>query len=287
MKTNLDPSDFPSKLQAAIEFEKKPKNIVIVPKTLTKPHPIVFNWIAEDKRLSSSYGASRFGTASPAVKFRQWRIVSSLLRACETRGFTVKAGEYYSNQLWVSQGKDSIGFILEPWIKRRKRQMTKEEKQKRLYNNNGWVFVEEDTGLLKIRFLSHPRSTLFSLHESEITPMEKLLNDVLITLRTQIWKREQRRLEDEERHRLWLVEEELRRQKEAARKLELQRKALIEQESNNWLTAQRIRSYVAAVKAESSNSDELRDWSVWALAHADTLDPIISGRAGYEHKHSF
>jgi hypothetical protein len=47
--------------------------------------------------------------------------------------------------------------------------------------------------------------------------------------------------------------------------------------------ARQIRAYVDAVRdmnaaaPERMTADELQDWSVWALAQADRIDPVVSG----------
>ena len=52
-------------------------------------------------------------------------------------------------------------------------------------------------------------------------------------------------------------------------------------DANNWRNAANIRIYVAAVRealGEIADHQMLESWSQWALAEADKLDPIASGR---------
>jgi len=52
-------------------------------------------------------------------------------------------------------------------------------------------------------------------------------------------------------------------------------------DAESWHTANTIRSYVEAVRNSNAgqiDSPKLETWSSWALAEADKVDPIVSGR---------
>lgn len=56
-----------------------------------------------------------------------------------------------------------------------------------------------------------------------------------------------------------------------------------------WRDAANIRAYVDAARQSAyGNMAVFDDWAQWALAEADRIDPMVSGRfmAGYEHRES-
>jgi hypothetical protein len=97
-------------------------------------------------------------------------------------------------------------------------------------------------------------------------------------LAAQIAASERKRLEGEER-RLERKEEDAVQGRSAPS--ESARIETLRVDAALWHEAERIRAYVAAVQVGRSGIDpaRLREWAHWALAQADSLDPLLSGRA--------
>jgi hypothetical protein len=95
------------------------------------------------------------------------------------------------------------------------------------------------------------------------------------------WRIE-RKAELEEAERKRRAEEE-RRRRERLAKLEKARVDHLLGQALALHEAQQIRAYVEAVRilnaasAEPMAADDLEDWSRWALAQADRIDPVVSG----------
>lgn len=92
------------------------------------------------------------------------------------------------------------------------------------------------------------------------------------------WEREQR--EEAEHAARRRKEEEERRAREREAALAKAKVDSLLQEAQSWRQALGLRDYVQAVRAAAGDraaTPELEDWSRWALAEADKLDPISSG----------
>ncbi len=162
----------------------------------------------------------------------------------------------------------------------------------------GYSFTARDQRDRMYLSLSHWRQTdtksatwsdgvNFSLEEQ----LPEIATQILFTAEESFreWKVRQREYLIERKAEL--LERERRRKLENERR-RLEHEAKLQQQRINHLLGQatalhravQIRSYVAAVTEANGTSpnpmstDELLDWSKWALAQADRIDPIISGR---------
>ena len=79
-----------------------------------------------------------------------------------------------------------------------------------------------------------------------------------------------------------LAADEERRRKERQAKLEQLRVDLLLGQADALDQADRIRKYVAAVQSRNERApypltpEDLREWTCWALAQADRIDPVLS-----------
>jgi hypothetical protein len=93
------------------------------------------------------------------------------------------------------------------------------------------------------------------------------------------WERERRAEEQREAQRRKAEAE--RRQRERIAAMEKAKVDALIRDAESWHTANTIRSYVEAVRNSNAgqiDSPKLETWSSWALAEADKVDPIVSGR---------
>jgi hypothetical protein len=85
-----------------------------------------------------------------------------------------------------------------------------------------------------------------------------------------------RRQREAEQQRRWKLEEE-RRLADRERKRETIRYRHLISHSEHWRRAADIRTFVAAVEASplaSGDTEAFATWKLWALAHADRIDPL-------------
>ena len=286
-KENSEPK-LPIEIQEAIERESLPLNFVKVPKTLSNPHPIVAKWIEKEERELNNY--KKYGGWSEPSKItslerRRRRIISTILKALEIRGFKAELELEYDRSIAIIYERDRIWFSIEERIHQFRRKITEEEKKDSMYSNNTWRQITEPTGELILRLSSENRRKSYDavdFKESDGTPLEKQLNNIIAAVIEKIWCRKKNRLAAEERERQYWKERERKLQIEELLKTELERKQALETKASNWKKAQDIRDYVGAVtkayegKHFAIESTEFLDWKKWALAHARDLDPIES-----------
>lgn len=92
-------------------------------------------------------------------------------------------------------------------------------------------------------------------------------------------KRKAELIEEERKRKI----EEERRRRERQAKLEKARIDHLLAQAHALHQAEQIRAYVRAVQEMNARApermtvEELRDWSGWALAQADRIDPVLSG----------
>jgi hypothetical protein len=83
-------------------------------------------------------------------------------------------------------------------------------------------------------------------------------------------------LEDAARKR---ADEVVRKERERVFKLERARRQQLLADARNWRRAAEIRAFVAAASKRLGEvvDDKRNEWSAWALAEADRLDPLLEG----------
>jgi len=285
-KPLLPKLELPPEVQHQVEQESAPEHRIQVAKTLSNPHPIIGAWLEQDRQSSRRWGASDLNWprkyAKPIEK-RRLRILSTLFKALEKRGFKPTVDTRYVYEASVNQGHEQIEFTLSERQRQLRVELTKEEKKDRYNLGREWKQVREATGELIFRI----RSLQYSSAQSEWRDrpdhlLEDQLNAIVAgfivageVLRRQRLERQEETLRYAEAERERWKQEELRR-KETERVQELF------QCVNAWRQAAEIRAYVQAVRAMSEtsrcdiNGGNLEQWVSWALAQADRLNPIVA-----------
>jgi hypothetical protein len=211
------------------------------------------------------------------LELRRRRILHALFRAIEQRKGDVTARPYNAGFDVELLGSTFRMSCSEP-IHRKRVPMTKAElKARSQRETRDYNTVDEPRGLLRMRMArgdSHPKDIL----ETEEAPLETRLNDIMIWLfehsitvaerdrraeEARVAAAERARKEREAEIARWKAEEERRKEKE-------QVAALLE-EVKQWRAATEIRAFV---KAASEVLDLKTEWKTWALAVADTMDPL-------------
>jgi hypothetical protein len=262
------------------------------PATLARPHPVVARLLKQDEARKATpsaggYFSDYYGPkfASP-IQQRRLRILSCILvelgrLGCKVHGsthagerFSVSVGGHWTNILFgVEGGRSHTPF----------------------HRGRGHV-AAGDRERLRFDLVDHDDRTppARSWRETE-RPLEQQATDIVCGLLL--------RVEEEARKgALWWhryqIEERARKAREAklaAEKAEAERIArehamaaarikMLTDGADALEQAARIRRYVEAVRAESAarpsgiSSEALAAWASWALAEADRIDPVVSGR---------
>jgi hypothetical protein len=278
-------SDVATKLSADIvqrtEAELTEEKKIFVPGCLLNPHHLLKAYLSEWRKPQvDEYGAivsgniRKFGMrVSPKSLDRALRIMDTLFKALESRGYPVGIQDGYHKTLGACINGESIEFGLE-------------ERFTRIDNpdhNNArveyWMrgrYRYVPTGSLFLRIGAWGTDGLQkSWSDGKTATVESCLNDFVVGLLKVAEVEKARRLEREKQERRWL-EAERRRQKES------ERRQALEQEIEKWAKVQQLRAYLAAKRrayvtkhGEILAGSKAEQWFAWAHRYADRLDPLV------------
>jgi hypothetical protein len=130
--------------------------------------------------------------------------------------------------------------------------------------------------------------------DDEGCPLEKQLTGIVVGMAVvrehlhRQWQEEQAAWERERREEAELEAQgrELEAERRESERVVAIEKAKIDgllRDADAWRNAANIRAYIEAARqaiGDQAGAHELEAWSRWALAQADTLDPLVSGAAG-------
>jgi hypothetical protein len=260
---------------------------VVVPRGFEPSHPAIAKLLAKDEErrtkypdsILSSYFGARFN--SPFEQ-RRLRFLNGLLLGFAKVGGSAEVRGDHARELKIYLGDMSISFEVDAVgqaTKGRHRSREQGKADQRLY-------LSVETGHHKVDVPTR-------WQEEAGAPLEKCITDIIVGLAVASAHLRRKWMAE---HTAWLLkqkEEEERRQRElraAAEKRERERLAAIEKakrdalvnDARAWQDAALIRQYVAAVLStnqNAENSEVLGSWSNWALAEAQRIDPLTSGRA--------
>lgn len=227
------------------------------------------------QRLSDTHKAVCFRVSLGTYK-RALSIVNALALAAPARGFTVREDEKEGRIVFAGHDAEVQLRVTEPL----------ESKTRPVTRYDGKVEQEKyyvPTGRLRIALqIGYGEGPI--VEDKGSHPLESQLNRVFSRIYRQVVKawREERRHQKFHRE----LEEEARQRAEAARIREERERAIAEarmrrrrlaSEANRWMQANRIRDYVAHIRARASDRTganvKLSEWIEWALNVATTLDP--------------
>jgi hypothetical protein len=214
---------------------------------------------------------------------RATRIVDTLLRALEKRGFTLQVSSNNHDPSRITVNGQPMTFSIEEPSERNAHRITSEERARQA---RGYIYLPiydyTPTGVLTLRVTTPYGSGITgSFRDTAKLRVEDRLNDVILSMvRTAEWhradrekqQRRQRALDDENARR---AEVRKRQQEETARLKKLQ------DDATAWNTAETLRRYISAVDAmareagpDVPNQSPHSEWLRWAMEQADRIDPL-------------
>jgi hypothetical protein len=221
---NLDP-EIAEQLQAAREGAAD----VVVPENLRRPHPLIAAWleeharkVAEAKRDRNIWGSAYKPQPFTDLDRRQQRILDTLFKAVEKRGFTVKGQAPY--QVWLEVEKVRVDFSLRERMKQVKRPLNDTEKGSPFYSNKQWVQERVPAGDLIFTIKTYLEMGLTKEWRDDERRLEEQVSDIVavLSIAGPILQERRRQAEETERERR---EEEHRRYEERAKR---------RQDENRW-----------------------------------------------------
>ena len=286
---------------------------IVVPDTVRRPHRLIQEAKNAEKRSWGEYGRIRMPDGclnilvSEKLQKRAFRIMDTLIKACEARDWRVKAlRETWASTIVNVQGCE-IAIELSEGLRQIPRKLDK------------WMEETEDGTLVKRKrgpyeLATNGRLTLKIMYagsrwhwkqwrDTKCRRLEDMLNDMITSLaaaREHKIQRDKERAEAEKRaaeeaerrrvaERLRLEEEErqaeLRRARQRVIEAEQERVDELMADAEAWDQSLKLRAYINACVAKSQASaktdesdigaaHEFRKWVAWAQAQADRLDPL-------------
>ncbi|CAG1064751.1 hypothetical protein BAC1_00316 [uncultured bacterium] len=283
--------------EAKIAFESDENNRICVPSTLRSPHPYVAKTkeafegaepsrYSRDKGLLNAHGEKLDISVSRNSLQRALRIMNSLIKALEARGFKVlivaeKKNEYYT--AYKTCGfvlGQTIEFGLKEFLKQTKRELTPtERKEKPWADKFEYEYNPSGRLSLEIKNWSAPRK---NWSDAKIKKVEDCLNDFIVALiktSIELRTREVQRKQEEHSRLEW---ERLRAEREQLRREEEARLQNLIDNASNWQKCKQIREYIQVIKEDAIRKNggiepgsKLEKWLTWANQQADRFDPLV------------
>lgn len=269
---------------ATMAAELPPK--VLLPQELShslalKTEKLLVSGKDDDRKLI----VPKTGTASHLLVSRQQllralRIINALFLACEAQGLVVAWPKNEGESLTVSVDGEPVAVSLHEVLDGERHVLTPAE-QKHPWTAPKWDY--KLTGRLRLSidnlpYFSGPLRATWA--DGRVQTVENCLGDFIVGVKVAAAAIKRNRLESEERERR-REEERKQREEQQRRAEEYKRKAdcvsgLIE----NWEQAQRVRTFVGALKAASRKEfaedkrHEIQQVLDWTSKYADALDPL-------------
>jgi hypothetical protein len=263
-----------------------------VPATLRTPHQIVSGWLTEDEKdrarwagISSLRGYQPTSIYGAPIAKRRLRILSALFRALEARGFVIEQDRVCRTEVWARFGHSVVKFALSERILQKRQKVPAAEGLGRDSGKQRWTQTREPTGELILKITSTmPPGVATQWKDQEGAMLESQLPFAVARFIVAAAFEDQRREAQAEADRRRWQEAADAQKREEHRQAELARERALRLHAGAWRRATDIRQYVEAVRCAANgpsalSSMEIDRWADWALAHADQLDPIVSGRA--------
>lgn len=256
---------------------------IVVPKKLTRPHPLVKQALKDiNKKSLNRFNRVRGGrpldiSVAPENVDRGLRIIDTIIKEVEKRGYSVHT--YLDNSsywMYIKVDQERIYFQLREEGKRRKRK--DEEKE------YSWEYEYEytPTGQLKLSLFENKwHWTGRVISDTKYKKLEDRIDEFFykFDLKTEELKKE--RLEREERHRQQEAEQRIKEEAKKQHKEETERLRQLEHMAKTYTISQYIYDFVDEIEHHQDQLDltekeklKFRAWIIWARKHADRLNPV-------------
>ena len=286
-----DPSSAPGPVIDQAAFEGAVANRIIVAQSLRSPHPLVRS--AADLLSTSSArdleylynGRERHLDIQVARKSlsRALRIMDTLLKACESRGWKVSVGSGDDRKSYVLVLGQRVPFGIREKLKKVKNEPAKPLRSgvgQYLSYSSEYSTVPSGQLSLVVRE-SWGHSVRKSWDESEQCPLEDRLNEFMVGLVARAVEEQEfeRRRADNERERR--EDEEQRRAAQRRREEEATRVRTLEQQAVDWNKSRQLVEYLNALRKQAEEQpggiapgSHFTEWLAWATDYALGLNPV-------------
>jgi hypothetical protein len=169
----------PPSVQEKIDAEFQSGNPVTVPATLSNPHRIIAGWVQDSRReiekARHDPWAARWRKPidGTALEKRRLRILSSLFKALETRGYKLIPGETYHRAVQIALRDEKLEVHLNERIRQVRRYLTDEEEGRYGYSaaTQRWTREKVPTGALILKIKTERYIADKEWRETEDAPL--------------------------------------------------------------------------------------------------------------------
>lgn len=276
----------------AAEGEVAPTARLAVPERLVRPHPLVAEWIAtrerEVRKKDTVYDPRLKRLVMPVpltpADRRRLLVASTIFKAVEKRGVTIKAGARHALQMTL--GDEQIEFQLRYRLKRGRRDLTAAELRWRGDGAQTWAYELYETNSLVFEIKTWlPRGIRTEWEDSKRGTIEAQLDDVIAGIMAAFPALETLRREREEDRRRCEAAARVRREREDACKLDVARFRRLLELAADWREAEIARAFVAALREKLTSNDadisgtDTAEWLDWAERKIERHDRLASDPA--------
>ncbi len=236
-----------------ITAEQAPERKIVVPDRLTNPHRLLKEHLAEWRSPKvDDYGA-RSGNirqfnirVSPASLGRALRIMDTLFKALESRGYPVEIQQGYHRRLGARINGEPITFGLEERFHRIKHPDQKNLKLQ-WWQRQRYRYAPTGTLFLKITDV-WADGIQKTWSDGKTAKIENYLNGFIVGLLRAAEAVKAARIKRELEHQAQREAQQKCEEEARKRQEELARRQALEQEAVNWTKAQQLRGYLTALK---------------------------------------
>lgn len=270
------------------EFEQQPKNRIKVAKQLSRPHPLIKDHRAEMKARKRG-GWTRHSKpvvdigVSKGEMSRAYRIMSTLFKALEKRGFEPRVREgkqRKKDETVVTVRGEEIAFRLRE--KQKKVEVEPDEDDWRFRYREGPFYDLKPSGTFILEITSGAaHGGRKTWKDGKKQKLEDCLNAFIVGLVAASERMKEHRRKREEWERQRQESERRRRELQRQRELENQRAAEFKRQVSDWRLSHSSREYVERLRlavdegrAPTGPEMESEEWLEWAEAYAERLDPF-------------
>lgn len=265
-------------------YEALPEHRIAVPEMLADPHRLVAASVQllRQAKTDAQHRLIPRGKKCLAVTVtlgtadRAMLLYDALIKACEVRAWQITVSESERGSTTsVKIGEEKVGMTIEERVDRIER--NPDPKEKRTYWGKEFDYIP--SGRLTIRLDVSYLGVRQSWSDGARRRVEDCLNQLMVGLVAAAEALKARRLEQEARHREYLLAEERRRQQEKLRLEKAARIRALDASLSAWRKSAVVREYAAAMRKAAEAAGLLGQgtpmsiWLAWVDEYADYIDP--------------
>jgi hypothetical protein len=277
------PPEFPEPMDAVVQRAKQMAGKVTVPRNLDRPHLLVAKLLEHDEQRRQKVAESKYHWDKPRFEapaaIRRLRLINALFLALARAGCRPDYRGNDADELFAHVGDQFVRFVIVP--------IKKSKHYDRILGD------DSPSARLPLRLsiespVDPPPGLGKEWQDTDQQRLESIIPEAVVSILAfgevhyranaishHEWLEERKHDQEEAIRKAGELAE--RQKREAQLKREQERRQRLFVQARNWRQAADVRAFVAAVREHNEaqrHSADLEAWAVWALAEADSLDPL-------------